>query len=274
MSRVTSDLTRRIYRTALAAALVGAPVIAAPPAHAAGPGGVTVTGGCRGVASSQDAGGAPLGAIDTAAGIPASRSKPFLVDPAGNVTYRANSPAAITDNTWNVKIAGVSVDSGASANRSGTTTTEDAITLKDYLPFPVTGTMLVEASLRGAGGTCTGAVWIKAKGNPLTSTNGLAGIGLTAGGLLAAIPARPRTIPGPRRSSGPKRRPVLGLLAGLLVGVGALLSLTSTSVVPMSSPWVLGAIVVLGLVAGLSFGMFGPAGAARDAAALVTPPSE
>ena len=52
------------------------------------------------------------------------------------VNYRAGSPSAITDNTWSVKIAGITVDSGAAANATRRTSKEETVDLADYLPLP------------------------------------------------------------------------------------------------------------------------------------------
>ncbi|NLT53515.1 MAG: hypothetical protein GXX79_02875 [Actinomycetales bacterium] len=256
-----AGVTRCLGSAAVAVVLAGAPVALAAPAQAAVErGGVTVTGGCTGTATSTDRDAKPLGSLDTAAGVGASRSAPFLVDRSGTVNYRAGSPSAITDNTWSVKIAGITVDSGAAANATRRTSKEETVDLADYLPVSLTGTVLVEASVTGQGGSCTGETWIKLTGNPFTSANGLGGTLLLVAGLAGAVPARPRLVPAPAGSAGVprrRRRPFLGLVAGLLVGLGASLLLTSASIVPLGVLWV-ALVVVIGLLLGVTFGVLGP----------------
>lgn len=187
-------------RLAACGLLAVAPVLVTGTAAAAAPepAGVSVSGsaGCAGKALTRDAGGAELGLLDTAAGIAAAKDKALLVDPGGTITYAGSSTAVVTDLTWTVSVAGVQVASGSSANDKKATKAAGTVDAADYLPVSITGTVLADATVTGTGGSCTGEAWVTLDGNPWTSVNGLAGLALTAAGVVGLAFVRPRRLAG------------------------------------------------------------------------------
>jgi hypothetical protein len=134
----------------------------------------------------------------------ATRTNPFDVDPAGNLTWIANSPGPIKNHTWSITIdiggVPVPVAQGGDPNDAGTTTStgdESIPELIEGLPDAVqplltqlTGIYQVSGDINGEGGSCSGSGWVR--------VTGFRGIGLGAaafaivGALLMISGGRPR----------------------------------------------------------------------------------
>jgi len=256
-----------MQRRALAAVLLAAPlvVLTASGANAADPepAGVdaTGTGACSVTATSLNSAGATIGFLNSDDGIPAASDAALLVASDGTIAYTGTSETAITANTWTVTVGGIPVKSGASENADENRTTEGVADVTDYLPVTVTGTMLVEVDVSGAGGArCTASAWVELDGNDYTSVNGLAGIGLLIVGLIGMFFARPvvdMAAPGAVRGHG-----IRGAFFGAMAGLGLALLLVATSVLPFGTYWIPLAIVGGGLLLGIVAGKAFPAKAA------------
>ena len=161
---------------ALAAGMLAGGVALASPSSAAAaqpakaPG--VVLNGCSGNGTSNTAKGTVLQSA-TAPNPPSSQSHPLLVDPKGTVAYSGRSNSVIRNHTWSVKVDGITVKSGGSANASGKTVNQGTVKVKDYLPFKVTGLFYVSGSITGSGGSsCSGSVWVKVTGSPIGTVPG------------------------------------------------------------------------------------------------------
>jgi hypothetical protein len=180
-----------------AGVLAGGAALTSPAsAAAAQPGkapGVTLN-GCSGNGTSNTAKGTLLQSA-TAPNPPSSQSHPLLVDPKGTVAYSGRSNSVIRNHTWSVKVDGLTVKSGGSANASGRTLNQGTVKVKDYLPFKITGLFYVSGGVTGSGGSCGGSVWVKVTGSPVGTVPWFAGIALAAagvGGLALSRPTHPR----------------------------------------------------------------------------------
>jgi hypothetical protein len=223
----------------IGASLLVLGALAAPVRAAAPAAGATIDGPCSVTATSLTAAGAQL---DTLQGPATSDpANPFDVDPKGQVAWSGSGPA-ITTGTYQLTIYGIPIWSGTIANQDGKTSADGTLNLGDILPAGLVGVIQVGGSVSGDGGSCSGSVWIRISGDPLTSIPGLAGIGLAVLGLLGVATA----VPG--------AHPFRGLLAGLLLGIGAGVIAIVFGIVPMGAltPFVaIGGGGVIGLILGL-----------------------
>jgi hypothetical protein len=164
------------------AALV--PVMPATPAAAAS------LKGCKGSAQSLTSSGKP---IDTAVapGPGGTRKNPFKVDYKGTVVYDGSSDTVITNHSWHVEVYGIRVKSGGSKNGSRATTNNGTEKVKDYIPFRFTGLYYVSGGISGTGGSCSGHIWIKVRGNPAGTLPWVLAIVLTVGGFVILYRSRP-----------------------------------------------------------------------------------
>jgi hypothetical protein len=215
-------------------------VALAGPARAADPSaGATIDGPCTVSATSTTAAGGQLDALIGPA--TSDSSNPFDVDPKGQVAWSGSGPA-ITSGTYQLTIYGVPIWSGSIDNPSGKSNADGTLDLASVLPGGLVGVVQVGGSVTGQGGSCSGSAWIKISGDPLTSIPGMGGIGLAIVGLLGVATA----VPG--------AHPFRGLLAGLVLGLGAGVLAIVFGVVPVGAltPFVaLGGGGVVGLVLGL-----------------------
>lgn len=187
-----NTLTRCLGATAIGALAVAWPATAAIAADATG---------CSGSAASTDGSGQDL---DTAAapGEGATRDDPFVIDPAGTVSWRGATDGVITDATWSLSVAGVTVRSGSIENASGTTKasgTQDVAVLGSTASgLALTGDQVIPVSftLTGQGGTCTASGYITGTGSPTSSPMFYAGLASLALGVgaAAAMVAGTRTV--------------------------------------------------------------------------------
>jgi hypothetical protein len=174
----------------LAGGLAFASPSAAATAAARAPG--VVLNGCSGNGTSSTSKGALLQSA-SAPNPPTSQSRPLLVDPKGTVAYNGRSNAVIRNHTWRVKVDGLTVKSGGSANASGTSSNKGTVKVKDYLPFKITGLFYVSGSINGTGGGCSGSFWVKVTGSPVGTVPWFAGIGFAAAGIGGMFLSRPIT---------------------------------------------------------------------------------
>lgn len=156
------------------------------------PPGISLT-GCSGSGTSLSSSGTTLQTA-TAPRPPTSSSHPVLVEPNGTVTYQGSSSAVITNNSWHIKVAGITVKSGGGKNSSHKTAKSGTEKVSSYLPFTITGLAYVSGSLTGDGGSCTGSMWIKLAGNPAGTVPWFIGFVLALGGLAGMYFSRPKVV--------------------------------------------------------------------------------
>ncbi len=219
------------------------------PALAADPGAIDLTGGCTVTLTSADASGAAAGTA-TGPGT-ASASAPFMVDPKGDVAWTGTAPV-IRNGTWGVSIFSIPIPglSGTFANEGGTTSADGSVALGDIpLLGQFSGLVYVTGSVKGEGGACDAAMWVKLGGDPVTSIPGIVGLVLGALGLLGVLVS----IPG--------RHPFRGLGFGILLGLGLFILPIVFGFMPLGqwTPW---AGLAAGPVVGLVLGIIGKAGGA------------
>jgi hypothetical protein len=211
--------------------------------------------GCSGSGTAVTKTGAQIDTA-TAPSPKASPKYPFVVAYNGTVKYQGQSASLILNHHWHVSTFNVQVKSGGSANGSHKTTSSGTETVKNYLPVKLTGLFYVSGSISGNGGSCSGDVWVKLAGSPVGSVLWILGIILIVIGGVLLFGGRPS----PRGGAGThrlRRRPLTGLLGGLIGGIGFTSLLLSYSKVPYGkvTPFVVpGALLVLGLL----WGIWGP----------------
>lgn len=182
---VAATVTVGLVLAGPAAAGTSRPTTSSPP-------GIALT-GCSGNGMSLSSSGLTLQTA-TAPNPPSSSSHPVLVDPKGTVTYQGSSRTVITNNSWHIKVAGITVKSGGGKNASRKTAKSGTEKIKDYLPFKITGLAYVSGSFTGDGGSCSGSMWIKIAGNPAGTVPWFAGFVLALGGLGGLYFSRPKVI--------------------------------------------------------------------------------
>ena len=243
---------RRLAGAALAAGLL-LPLLALP-ALAADPGAIDLSGGCTVTLTSTDASSTAVG---TASGPgAASQGAPFVVDPKGDVAWTGTAPL-IRNGSWGVSIFAIPIPglSGTFANEDGKTSADGSVTLGDIpLLGQFAGLVYVTGSVKGEGGACDAAMWVKLGGDPVTSIPGIAGLVLGALGLLGVL----GSIPG--------GHPFRGLGFGILLGLGLLILPIAFGFMPLGqwTPW---AGLAAGPLVGLILGLVGKAGGAAAGAA-------
>ena len=231
--------------------LIGVPQNAASGANAVR---VDLT-GCSGSGTALTKSGAPLDQA-TAPSPKASRKYPFVVVYNGTVDYQGQSATLITNHHWHVSLFNIQVRSGGSPNGTHKLTSKGTEKVKDYLPIKLTGLFYISGSISGNGGSCAGDVWVKLAGSPVGSVLWILGLILIVIGVILLFSGRPS----PRGGAGThrlRRRPLTGLLGGLIGGAGFFLFLLSYSKVPYGKATIFivpGVLVVLGLF----WGLFGP----------------
>ena len=212
-----------------AAALVAlaAPVgLASAAAHQPTSVGVTLAGGCRGQVTSHQPKGKVL---DTASGPEApgaTSADPLHVARGGTISWSGSTPVAFSDHTWWVHIDGFPALSGSSSNGSHATSASGILRIGSYLPswLGLTGLYYVSGQISGAGGACTGAVYVSLTGDPATGLAMWAGIVFVLFGLALLAGARPswlarfRVVPtGSVIATRPPRRPATTMPTGSVV---------------------------------------------------------
>lgn len=239
--------TRRFWATAGAAVLF-AFLVAAGPAAAADPAGVTLTGGCTIGLTSLDEDG---GVIDSAIGPgTATQSNPLDVTFSGEVAWEGTAPL-IASGAYEVKLNEVPipgfgdsfVNKDGVTSASGTADVGSILGVVSFLEKFVTIVWNVSGSVAGAGGACSGEVWVRTgSAEPLFSGGAIGGLALGALGAVGLL----KSLKG--------RHALKGLAAGLILGIAlALLVLTfGVYLAGPLTPWaVLGGVPLIGFILGL-----------------------
>lgn len=204
--------------------------------------------GCQGSATSSTATGEQIQSV-TAPGPGATQDDPFMVDFDGPVTWEGSSDEVIANGSWSVTAVPFTF-TGDITNSSGSTTADGTVTADEYLPFAIPGLVLVTVDLAGEGGaSCSVSGWIQFSGNPLSSPAGWLAIGLSVLGGIGMLVLLRMLIHVPAVPVGQNRigRTILGILAGLVLGVGVATLLVMYGVVA------LGTTTPLLVVAGTAF---------------------
>jgi hypothetical protein len=167
----------------------------------------SLTGPCGGVAFSYDSDGTlidaaydagtdgpPVDLID--GGQAFTDDNRFQVDTNGSVSYYGFAPLSgegPMDYTYELQVAGITVDSGDEANSNGNNRNAGTIDLSSELPFPFDANIDAGGTLKIAGATyCAGDGKVEFVGNGIASLPGLIGLGLAGVGVLGVfINARP-----------------------------------------------------------------------------------
>jgi hypothetical protein len=163
----------------------------------------------------------------------------------------------MTNGTWGVSIFSLPIPglSGSFTNDAGTTSADGSVKLGDIpLLGQFSGLVYVTGNVKGTGGACDAAMWVKLSGDPLTSIPGIVGLVFGLIGLIGVLTALPGV------------HPFRGLGFGLLLGVGLFLLPIVFAFMPLGqwTPWV---GLVGGPVVGLVLGFIGKAGGAAAMAA-------
>ena len=211
--------------------------------------------GCQGSATSFTTSGAEIQSV-TAPGSGATQDDPFQVEFDGPVTWEGSSDQVIANGGWTVTATPFTF-TGDVTNSSGRKKADGTITPSEYLPFAIPGLVLVTVELSGEGGaSCSVSGWIQFSGNPLSSPAGWVAIGLSVLGGIGMLILLRMLIHVPAVPVGQNRfgRTILGILAGLVLGVGVAALLVMYGVVAlgtMTPLLVVGGSALVGLVLGL-----------------------
>ena len=281
MTRLGAPASRhRRLAVAVAAGLAAGAALFAPGGVAMGAStrspaaGVTLDGGCRGAGSSHRRDGAPIGQTSAPQPPGAVSSRPLHLAPRGTVQWTGSTPQLLTDGHWWLHVDGVPIRSGEAPNAAHAQSASGVVRVSSYVPswLGLTGVYYVSGELSGAGGTCTGALYVALTGDPATGALLWAAIVLALAGLALVLGARPAwisayvAVPSGSRASyqatssmAPtrvlRRHPVVGFLGGLVLGIGAAVLLALFGVGPFSSWWpfaaVAGGCAALGALTGL-----------------------
>lgn len=228
----------------------------AAPRLAAGDNTVGVTlsgsGGCSGSGTSYDSKGAVLDSASAPGGRGASASNPMAVDRDGTVRWHGSTATVITNHHWWVHVDGFPVKSGGSANASHSTSSSGVEHVSKYLPswLGLTGTFYVNGQISGTGGACTGAMYVKINGDPAAGALVWIAIALL---LLAGL-----TFFYAVWTRSTSRRPLRGLLGGLLFGLGLIMLLVLLGAAVFTSWWPFAVILGVCFLVGGLLGFLSP----------------
>ncbi len=211
--------------------------------------------GCVGSATSFDSDGTEIQTV-TAPGPSATQADPFMVAFDGSVRWEGTTFFTVISNgSWTVTALPFSF-SGEITNAAGQTKANGEISPDAYLPFAIPGLVRVTVDLEGSDGLCTVTGWIQFTGNPLSSPAGWAAIVLTVLGGIGLLLALRMLIHVPDVPVGQNRsgRVILGVLAGLVLGLGVATLMVMYGVVglgTMTPVLVVGGTALFGFVLGL-----------------------
>lgn len=214
--------------------------------------GVTLTGsgGCQGAGTSFDGASKLLSVATAPGGGGASSSHAMEVNRSGTVQWHGNTSTVITHHSWWVHVDGFPAKSGGSANNSHSTHASGVEHVGNYLPswLGLTGTFYVNGQIKGTGGKCVGAMYVKITGDPATGVLLWAGIALVLLGGFLLFLAMPTG----------KRHPITGLFGGLLLGLGVIILIVLFGLAAFTAWWpfavIFGGLIVIGAL----LGSFGP----------------
>jgi hypothetical protein len=200
--------------------------------------------GCTLAVTSQDESGAPLDSA-VSGETDARQATPLLARWDGPISWSGDTGAQVIRATsWHVDVFGLPTPlRGGDANDDGDTSGDDSTRVSETVPFRFTGLFHVTGQLRGEGGTCSGAGWVRVLGDPMSTLPFLVAFAmLLVGAVLLAVGARGHWLP--------------AAAGGLLLGLGSMVMLVIYAVLPLgeATPIV---ITILGLVTGAAAGWFG-----------------
>jgi predicted ribosomally synthesized peptide with nif11-like leader len=266
-TRFIAVSSRAVAAMVISGALAFTPAPAASASPAADP---TVTlNGCTGTLDAQPNGGESGTKVTAPTVNPASKSDPIVVNWDDKMVYSGSSSAVITDHKWTASVAGFPVASGGSANAKHESAVTGSVEIRKALPLKLTGLYYVSFELSGTGGSCTGSMWLKLDGNPLTTIPFWIAVVVAMGGLLGLYWSLPRI----REDGSADKHFVGGFLAGLLLGLGLLIALTVSSLAAFSQWWPYVAILSGAIFLGLLTGTVGPKRGLITAPVTAVPPA-
>jgi hypothetical protein len=249
---------RRLAAAAIVVAAQAALFVGAAPASA------TIDSndvGCAGHAVITPKNGAAL-TIDAAQG------KADLPREASQVTYEGSVSTITHDHAGAVDLilgpAKVKVHDWAGKNAANESSSSGAHEYPSALADVPPGIYRLEGHHRGTEGGCSGHMDIVIAGTPISSPAG-------AGSLAAVVVALLAVLASGRAKAGGrfKGHPILGVIAGLLLGLFVAIAATFWKVAPLTTP-LLAVTIVVGLIIGLvwaALGLLGGGGAATGEAA-------
>ena len=176
------------------------------PANAETGGGSKLTGPCGGFAFSfDDEGNLIDAAYDLGDDAPPqdmlnggqafTSGNPFTIDTDGKVTYIGFAPqsgAGPMNHTYNLKVAGVEVDSGGDPNTNGKNRNAGTIDIGPEMPIDLSVKFKASGQMDAPEFTsCIGEGHVEFDGAGLTGPVGLIGLGASAVGLAALFVSRP-----------------------------------------------------------------------------------
>ncbi len=192
-----------------------------------------LTGVCSMQATSVDAKGESLDTAASGNGS-ASEAAPFKVDSEGAIKWTGAVTTALPNATWHVDIFGIPVQSGSGGGTS--LTGSGTVSLKDLVPFPVTGKYHVTGAITSAAGTCEGDGWFEIVGNPVGTPLFFLDLGLLVTALILLV-------------LGAGAVWIVALLGGLTLGAALALGSVLFGITPLGSATPEAAIV-LGVLIG------------------------
>lgn len=157
----------------------------------------SLSGGCTVQATSD---------LDRTTMTDATRANPFDIDPEGQVSWNASSPAAIRNHTWVINVdlggLGVAVARGSDPNDAGTLSSVGSRTIADLVAIAeaagvpnarllgsLRGIYRVFGEITGEGGSCSGDAYVRLSGNPLSEPVGQVAAAVAALGAIMTIGA-------------------------------------------------------------------------------------
>lgn len=146
----------------------------------------SLSGGCKGTATSSDKGGNQLSTM-SGPGQGGTKSNPFLVDTDGTVDYSGTTPTVFHNHKWNVDISGVTVKSGGAKNGTNQAGTSGTVQVSDYLPINAVGLYRASGGITAAEGSCSGSAWVKVVGSPAGTIGWIAGLVATVLGAAGIV---------------------------------------------------------------------------------------
>jgi hypothetical protein len=195
---------------------------------------------------SRDASGAAIDSARDGDGS-ASQSDPLRVTWDGSVAWDGSTGSAvITNHSWSVNVFNIPTPlRGSDPNTGGDTTGAGTVDVGRNSPVPrFAGLFYINGSLAGDGGSCAGSGWLLVEGDPVGTIPWIASVVVAAIGALLLL------------GSLRHRRPIRGLIGGLLVGLGLAALLVQHAQLPFGD-WTPIGVILGSAVIGLILGFFG-----------------